>query len=247
MRSAPPRRQRHHQTRRALVIAGGWAHPAASTGPPTAAALEACGLGIDIDINVDMVSEMDAAAERIERGDIDLLVVHTCRFQMLDARYRAEQRAEHAYITSPAVRSAFANHLDAGRPMFALHTAPISFDDWERWPSLVGATWNWERSNHPPPGRFTVELAGDHPVTAGLTPFSIVDELYRFVEPAIDAEVLASASDDTGIVHPIVWLHHAGPARVAYDALGHDQRSLDNIAHRALIARLLDWLLDADQ
>jgi uncharacterized protein len=225
---------------RALVIVGGWAHPAASTGPPTAAALEACGLRAEV------VDEMDDAARRIERGDIDLLVMHTCRFQMLDARYNVEQRAAHAYVTSPAVRAAIAGHLDAGRPMLALHTAPICFDDWDRWPSLVGATWSWDRSNHPPPGPFTVEPSPTHPLTAGLAPFKIVDELYRFVEPAPAAEVLATAIDDAGSVHPIAWLHHTGQARVVYNALGHDHRSLENEHHRAVLTRLIGWLL-ADQ
>ena len=185
---------------------------------------------------------MDDAARRIERGNIGLLVVQACRFQMLDARYNADQRAAHAYVTPATVRDAIAGHLDAGRPMLALHTAPICFDDWDRWPSLVGATWSWERSNHPPPASFTVEPSPTHALTAGLTPFTIIDELYRFVEPAPDAEVLATATDDGGTVHPIAWSHHAGPARVAYNALGHDHRSLDNTDHRALLARLVDWL-----
>ena len=222
---------------RALVIAGGWAHPAASTGPPTVAALEACG------VRAEIVGEMDDAARRIERDDLDLLVMHTCRFQMLDARYSAEQRDAHAYVTPSAVRAAIAGHLDARRPMLALHTAPICFDDWDRWPSLVGATWSWERSNHPPPGRFIVEPSAAHRLTAGLAPFTIVDELYRFVEPAPGAEIVATATDDGGTVHPITWLHHAGPARVAYNALGHDHRSLDNPDHRALLTRLIGWLL----
>ncbi len=225
---------------RALVIVGGWAHPAEQTGPPMAEALESLGL------HVDVVSTMDAAADHLASNGTDLLVVHTCRFLMLDARYTETQRAEFRYYTPDAVRAAIAAHVAAGRPVLAMHTAPLCFDDWADWPSIVGGRWDWERSNHPPPGEFRVELAPAHPVTAGLGSFAIVDELYRFVSPAAGAEVVATAVDADGIEQPLVWLHQRGAARVAYDSLGHDHRSLANVSHRALLSRLVGWLGVAD-
>lgn len=223
-----------HDRRTALVVCGGWAHPADMTGPPTAAALAACGF------DAELATDLDAAGLRLGTQAFDLLVVHACSFQMHDARYTPEQRAEFARLTPPAVRVGIAAHLAAGRPMLALHTAPISFDDWPEWPGLVGATWSWERSNHPPPGRFVVEVDP----AFGVPSFEVVDELYRFVEPAPDAHLVATATDDDGMTHPIVWLHEAGPARVAYSSLGHDETSLANPGHRALLAALVAWLCD---
>jgi len=222
--------------KRALVIVGGWAHPAELTGPPTAEALESLGL------RVDLVTTMDAGAAVLTSEGTDLLVVHTCRFLMLDARYNEAQRAEFRYHTPGSVRDAITAHVAAGRPVLAMHTAPLCFDDWEDWPRLVGARWDWERSNHPPPGEFRVDPCPTHPVTAGLGPFTIVDELYRFVTPAEGAHVVATAVDADGIEQPLAWLHQVGPARVAYNSLGHDQRSLANAHHRVLLGRLVDWL-----
>lgn len=215
-----------------VAFVGGWAHPAEQTGPALAEALGAVGVVGHV------VAGFAAAVAAMDAHAPDLLVVHTCRFQMLDARYTPAQRAEFAELTPPAWRAAVLAHLAAGRPMLGLHTAPISFDDWEQWPALLGATWHWDRSNHPPPGPFTVDVVGGEP-------FTVVDELYRFVTPADGARVVATAVDAEGTVHPQAWLHDApGPssARVAYSALGHDARSLGDAAHRALLSRIVTWL-----
>jgi uncharacterized protein len=221
---------------RALAFVGGWAHPSAQTGPPTADALAS--LGIDCLV----ADTFSAATVALTSGEIDLLVVHACRFQMVDSRYTQAQREEHASLTPPDFREAVVRHLDLGRPMLALHTAALCFDDWPAWSRLVGATWSWERSNHPPPGAFLVEPTNE-PSVVGLDRFEVFDELYRFVTPADDARVIARATDDVGIDHPIAWLREAD-ARVAYNALGHDARSLANTGHRALLGRIINWLTD---
>jgi type 1 glutamine amidotransferase len=41
------------------------------------------------------------------------------------------------------------------------------------------------------------------------------------------------------------WSRHEGSARVAYCALGHDQRSLDDPAHQRLLGRIIEWLTEA--
>ncbi len=219
-----------------LGFVGGWAHPAASTGPAIADALGS--LGHDVVV----VDTFEAAADRLRRGDVDMLVVHACRFRMLDARYTPEQRQVHASRTPTMFRQAVVAHVGAQRPLLAMHTASLCFDDWPAWTQIIGASWTWERSNHPPLGRFQVSITG-HPVVAGLSPFTVTDELYRFVEPADDAGVVATATDDEGIVHPAAWLHQSGAARVAYTALGHDERSLTEPGHRALLGRMVDWLV----
>jgi uncharacterized protein len=222
---------------RALALVGGWAHPSAQTGPPTAEALAS--LGIDCLV----ADTFSAATAALTPGKVELLVVHACRFQMLDSRYTRDQRENHASLTPADFQEAVVRHLSLGRPMLALHTAALCFDDWPAWSTLIGAAWSWERSNHPPPGAFLVEPTSD-PSVVGLDRFEVVDELYRFVTPADDARVIATATDDVGIEHPIAWLSEAGGARVAYNALGHDNRSLANPGHRALLGRVIDWLTD---
>ena len=116
-----------------VVIVGGWAHPGEQTGPPLAEALESFGLRSEV------VADLDAAAGLIDAGT-DLVVVHACYFQMLDARYNDDQRRAYASLTPEPLRHAIGAHLEAGRPLLAMHTAPISFDDWPQWPGPVSYT-----------------------------------------------------------------------------------------------------------
>lgn len=221
---------------RALAFVGGWAHPAAQTGPPTRDALASLGIACTV---VDSFSEAKAA---LKHGNVDLFVVHACRFQMLDARYSADQRAAHASLTPLDFRQAVLDHVGGGGPLLVLHTGALCFDDWSGWTTLIGATWSWERSNHPAPGPFEVAPTED-PVVAGIARFEVVDELYRFVAPVESARIVATATDDARIDHPVAWLHDTGPARVAYSSLGHDARSLTNAGHRLLLRAIVDWLV----
>lgn len=221
---------------RALLLVGGWAHPAEQTGPPTAAALASLGF------TVDTVTSLYDVTAALADAEYDLLVVHACMFQMLDARYTSAQRATFASTTPAGFRTAVESHLAAGRPLLGMHTAALCFDDWPEWAGLLGATWSWERSNHPPPGPFGVKFTDDAMVN-GLHPIEVVDELYRYVTPARGAVVLATATDDAAVTHPVAWRGSSTVARVAYSSLGHDARSLENSGHRALLGRIVAWLL----
>ncbi len=215
---------------RNLILAGGWAHPVDQTALPLAAALAASGLR-------SMVTDsLDAAAVVLETSNVELLTVHACQFQMLDSRYSAEQRDTFARTTPPRWRAGVEAHISAGRPILALHTAPICFDDWPRWGDIIGGRWNWQRSYHPPPGQFTVRP------TDGIE-FEVVDELYCNLDVDTAVHVRATATDEDGVTQPLAWTFDGGGTRVAYCALGHDQRGLSNPGCRQLLGQLVDWLM----
>ncbi|MFA9565109.1 MAG: ThuA domain-containing protein [Acidimicrobiales bacterium] len=85
------------------------------------------------------------------------------------------------------------------------------------------------------------ELVVLHPVADGIEPFSVEDECYRHLAVADDAAVLLTAEED-GETHVLGWTRTDGDARVAYSALGHDQRSLEEPAHQRFLQHLLAWL-----
>lgn len=173
-------------------------------------------------------------------GDQDLLVIHGCFFRMLDDRYTSAQRAEFAYTTTADFRQCVSAWVAAGRPVLAMHTAVLCFDDWDDWPEIAGARWDWAKSHHPPMGDLQVSV-GDDPRVAGLNDFGVFDERYSDLDLLPGSRVLATATSD-GVEQPAVWVHHAGSAPVVYNALGHDERSLSDADHRALVGRLLDHL-----
>jgi hypothetical protein len=70
--------------------------------------------------------------------------------------------------------------------------------------------------------------------------FTVVDERYSDLVVADAVEVLAETVDASGH-QPALWSHDVDGARVVYDALGHDRRSLDHDAHRRLIRAAASW------
>lgn len=226
--SAPSRRQ--------LIISGGWAHPFDRTTPFLADVLRPAGFEATI------ANDVDEAADLVNRGSFDLLTVYACWFGMADARYD-EVRSIWARQTSTALRSGIDAHVAAGRGVLALHTAPICFDDWPRWPGIVGGVWNWQRSWHPQPGDLVVETDDQHPIVRGLGTFGVVDERYTDLDVSGEAEVIAWTVD--GDRQPAIWTHLAGTARVVYDALGHDERSLGHADHAVVLRRGALWAVGA--
>jgi uncharacterized protein len=218
----------------AVALVGGWAHPGVATGPAVRAALESLG------VETVVVEGFEDATDRLVAG-VDLFVVHACLFQMTDARYSADHRRQFASTTPPSFRQAVSDHLETGKPLLGLHTASLCFDDWPDWHALLGARWDWQRSNHPPPGPFTVTTTADS-IAEDIGSFEVIDELYRFVEPAASSQIVATATDAEGITHPVAWTTMSLVGRAAFSSLGHDDRSLSNSAHRQLLGCLVEWL-----
>ena len=225
-------------SQRALILSGGVGHPFEATYAQVVELLAEIGITAVID------DDLEAALDDLAATPVDLLVVNALRWRMEAERY-AHLRDDWAFSLSSAGREAIEDHLRAGRPLLALHTAAICFDDWPRWGEIVGAAWNWERSFHPPLGEVEITVATDrHAITAGLYGFRIVDEVYGFMDIAPDVEPLAW-SFHGGHEHPLLWAREVGTARVVYDALGHDERSFAHASHQQIIRRATEWLLDA--
>jgi type 1 glutamine amidotransferase len=209
-----------------LLVSGGRGHPAASTAPVLAPIL-----GDDVDI-VDLTQGLAELREPRH----DLLVVNALAHTMHDARYSDADRAEWAFHLDDPSRNAIEKWLGHGRPLLALHTALVSFDDWPAWHGIVGGTWEWGRSWHDAPGRFTVV-----PCVAGLAPFEVEDECYSDLRIDDDVEVVARAG-----AAPVAWRHVVGAARVAACTLGHDATSFATPGHADLLRAMVAWLVDEE-
>jgi type 1 glutamine amidotransferase len=222
-----------------VILTGGWAHDFAATAPVLADVLERGGFSSVV------VADLEQAARELDRSDAALLTVYACQFQMLDDRYTEENRAEWARTTTPDGRAGVERFLQRGGGVLAVHTASICFDDWPRWQDVLGGGWTWGRSWHPPPQAVPVEPVTEHPIVDGVAPFTVMDE--RYCDLAIDPSsrmLLRSPGDDGG--QPVLWVHEAGPSRVVYDALGHDERSLAAIEHATLLRRAARWAVGED-
>ena len=227
---------------RVLVLAGGspHAHDFASVGAALAELAVAHGHVAET------VTDPDAAAARLadEGADpIDALVIDGLWWRMTGDAYDA-WRPEHGYSPSGATRATLARYVRDGGGLVALHTTPICFDDWAEWGDIVGGSWRWGVSSHPPYGSVRAEVVVDHPVVAGVGPtVELDDEVYGDLDLRDDVEVLATARrHDDDDDQPVIWVHQYGAGRVVFDGFGHDVSSIDHASNRRIIAQAIDWV-----
>ncbi|MDQ3700513.1 MAG: ThuA domain-containing protein [Chloroflexota bacterium] len=195
----------------ALVVSGRWLHDSPDQ---TALLKEAIGRS---GIVHPYVTETwgDATAESLDRYALIVIAGH----------YDA--------VPDPLLL-ALRRYVESGRPLLGLHAANSCFTTPD-YVDLIGSRF----TRHDPIKEYTVQVdVAGHPLTAGLTPFRVVDELREgeFQRHAI--EVVASAEG-----HPVAYWKALGRGRIVYIALGHDRRSLAHPSYLRLVENAISWLL----
>lgn len=146
-------------------------------------------------------------------------------------------------------------HVDAGRPVLALHAAANTFPDWEQWPEILGGRWVRGTSTHPELSHAVFEACPEqasHPVFAGLPTGDqlglpelgpcILCHDERYSELTVHAGSVALLRHHTAGRHQVcAWLNGS----VLYDGLGHDARSYASASRRRFLANCLTHLVGA--
>jgi type 1 glutamine amidotransferase len=152
----------------------------------------------------------------------DLLITYTCNF-----------------APSEQETAALRTFLEAGGRWIALHGTNAVLDFLsdgrigvakgnDEFMDLIGTRF----LAHPPIGPFQVEADDpDHPLTAGIEPFEVIDELYLFemrgaVQTLLHTSFHGScepfaASEWANDHAPVMYLHAVGAGSVLYLSLGH--------------------------
>ena len=128
---------------------------------------------------------------------------------------------------------------EGGQGIVVLHHAILAYPDWGFWDALVGIG---DRSFEYEPGldlAVTVADAG-HPVTAGASDFSIVDEAYKMQDTEADSHVLLSVDHEKSMKH-VAWARTCGKSRVFCLALGHDNNAWSSAGFRHVLGRGISW------
>jgi uncharacterized protein len=184
------------------------------------------GIGCSVDVN-----------EGVEDA---LAGPHDARLLVVNIGNPAEPRPQE---TLDAAADGLARHLAGGGCLLGVHSSSTSLTGMRQWPKMLGGRWIRGTSMHPPLGEFTVSVTdARHPITQGLTDFSVVDERYSHLEVQTDVMTLYEHYVD-GAAHPLVWAHEYAGGRVVYDGLGHDVGSYDAPGHVRLVERAVCWLL----
>lgn len=222
----------------ALIVSGANNHDWKWTSPEIGRALEETGRFV-VQITYDPALALTDAAERHQRGELDVIVLD----------YNGERWGE-------AAERGFLAAVEAGCGVSIVHAADNAFPGWKEYEKLVGLLWR-KGTGHGRYHPFDVHVVDPHhPVTRGMEDIRMhPDELYHRLVLGEGAEyrVLMTAFSDpktggTGRHEPMATAASYGKGRVFHTPLGHVWRN--NIPSRAswadpqlrcLVARGTEW------
>lgn len=171
--------------------------------------------------------------------------------------------------------------LEAGQPLVILHHACAAWPTWPEWAEIVGSHFLYqpgESRGRPMPDSgyvldvtHTVSPVADHPITAGVEPFELTDELYlapvfeddvtplfvsnhEFVDAnfySADLAVRGRLDDREGWSHPagsnlVGWVKRAGNSPVVYLQFGDGPSAYKHSSYRQVLANAIDWACSAE-
>jgi type 1 glutamine amidotransferase len=209
----------------ALLLLGGAWHDFDGFARSLGSLLETHGWGLEASYDLDRILSLEQDQPR-------LVILYTCFIRPGEAgEQHGPDRMSETQI------AALANWIRKGGALLAAHASTVLGNSSPLLGDLVGG----EFIEHPPLGPFTVyPLFERHPITAGLSAFTVQDELY-FEESRPSVNVHMVAVHD-GLTYPQVWSKDEGRGRVAHIALGHTAAVWEMEAYQRLVRQTIDWL-----
>jgi hypothetical protein len=131
-------------------------------------------------------------------------------------------------------------HLaETGQGLVILHHALLAYPDWPLWAEVVGIKgrdfeyYHDETLNVYPTGI-------EHPIIAGLSPWTIVDETYDMADAGEGSDILLT-TDHPKSMKTIGWTRSFGQSRVFCCELGHDHVAWEDPNFRTVLERGVLW------
>jgi len=186
---------------------------------------------------------------QIEMTD-DLSVLEPDRLQDFHviANYTTGQKL------TPSQGASLCAAVEAGTGFVGIHCATVTFRDTEQYNELIGSVF----THHPKFGEVSVQITDpSHPITHGLSDFTVPDELYVIQSVGGDftryhvlttavATGCADGSEMKDGVQPSTYLKEFGRGRVFYTSLGHDPRCFVSENFCAITGRGIAWAARLD-
>ena len=115
------------------------------------------------------------------------------------------------------VQSAFADYVRKGKGLLAIHSGTAGYQEMYILRSLLGGVF----THHPEQCAVTIELQTNHPLTTGISPFTIKDEHYFMAMYDSQIDIFMMTRSEHG-EQPAGWRRTEGAGRVAVLTPGHN-------------------------
>lgn len=152
---------------------------------------------------------------------------------------------------SPKRRGNFIRLLDEGVGVVALHHTMAAYQEFPRFRQIIGTKYYLKdtqvgdvlhkKGTYKHDVDIDVKIADkNHPITKGLSDFTIHDETYKNCWFAKNNHVLLTTDHPTSD-KTIGWVRYFEGARICTLQLGHDSKAYGNDNYRTLIERAIFW------
>ena len=133
-----------------------------------------------------------------------------------------------------------------GGGLLVIHSAIVSYTDWQEYINLIGGIWDWKKSAHDAYGKLKSDVAAEHPIVKDLPKsFEFQDEFYHTMTVQPGVKVLVEATHQKGgktVTEPLVWVQKDSPKeRVAVIMQGHDMGSWGNENMQKMLTNAIRW------
>ena len=136
------------------------------------------------------------------------------------------------------------NEIGSGQGIIILHHALLSFQKWDVYTEVSGVRFRGADGLFKYTQNQTVKshiLDTGHPITKGISDFTIVDETYIMGEPEEPGnEILITTENETSIKN-IAWVRQYKKSRVFSYASGHDNKSYADESFRKILYNAILW------
>jgi type 1 glutamine amidotransferase len=176
------------------------------------------------------VNPHPSAFQQDFRESVDVLVL----YDMTEARSQQERKVLRDFV-------------EAGKGLVILHHAIVDNQEWPWWYEQVsgGVYFETPRNGHAAAHYshnvdFTVRPVGHHPITAGIGPFQLHDEVYKgmYISPDVTPILETDTPDSDKIIG---WISPYEKSKVVAIQPGHGAETHDSPSYRKLVHNAILW------
>lgn len=132
---------------------------------------------------------------------------------------------------------------ESGQGILVLHHAILAYTDWNHWDNICGMRGR-SVTGSAKDQRVSIEVADtNHPITQGLAPWEIIDEVYTTAGAGVGNDILLTTGHPQSM-RTIAWAREFGNARVFCYQSGHDSQAFNNPNFQTVLSRGIRWLAD---
>lgn len=160
---------------------------------------------------------------------------------VLGAMGQLEPQSSTERWLTPQGEERIAEFVAKGGGFLVLHSALAGYPPVGPLRSVVRGHFTSHPKDHP---RITVTpVVTDHPITADIDAFSIVDEQYFVEVDRDDTTILAEGESAEHGGAPAVWVHEIGQGRVCVITPGHTEEVARHRTMQRIVINAVDWLV----